>query len=115
VPPPVGILQTKAVIVVALPYGAPARTRCRLHIRKAEMGPHPDRRATLMGLGVAAGTAVLGVNPDRLSHEALAAELTNHLIPDVVLTRAVAIPLLPGGRIPVRDLSCALFDHLSTT
>ena len=30
-----------------------------------------------------------GSNPDRLSHEALAAELTNHLIPDVVLT--------PGG------------------
>jgi hypothetical protein len=27
-----------------------------------------------------------GVNPDKLSHEALAAELTNHLIPDVVLT-----------------------------
>jgi hypothetical protein len=27
-----------------------------------------------------------GSNPDKLSHEALAAELTNHLIPDVVLT-----------------------------
>ncbi len=27
-----------------------------------------------------------GSNPDRLSHEALAADLTNHLIPDVVLT-----------------------------
>jgi hypothetical protein len=27
-----------------------------------------------------------GANPDRLSHEALAAELTNHLIPGIVLT-----------------------------
>jgi hypothetical protein len=28
----------------------------------------------------------IGVNPDKLSHEALAAELTNHLIADAVLT-----------------------------
>lgn len=35
-----------------------------------------------------------GVNPDKLSHEALAAELTNHLIPDVVLTPGVVGALL---------------------
>jgi hypothetical protein len=29
------------------------------------------------------------VNPDRLSHEAMAAELSNHLIPDVVLTPGI--------------------------
>ena len=35
-----------------------------------------------------------GSNPDKLSHEALAAELTNHLIPDVVLTPGVVGTLL---------------------
>ena len=35
-----------------------------------------------------------GSNPDKLSHEALAAELTNHLIPDAVLTPAAAATLL---------------------
>ncbi len=30
-----------------------------------------------------------GVNPDKLSHEAMAAELTNHLIPGVVLTPGI--------------------------
>jgi intracellular sulfur oxidation DsrE/DsrF family protein len=30
-----------------------------------------------------------GVNPDGLSHEAMAAELTNHLIPGVVLTPGI--------------------------
>jgi hypothetical protein len=30
-----------------------------------------------------------GVNPDRLSHEAIAAELTNHLVADVVLTPGI--------------------------
>ena len=37
-----------------------------------------------------------GVNPDKLSFEALTAELTNHLIPDVVLTPGVVatLPLL---------------------
>jgi hypothetical protein len=35
-----------------------------------------------------------GVNPDKLSHESLAAELTNHLIPDVVLTPG-AVGTLP--------------------
>ena len=30
-----------------------------------------------------------GVNPDKLSHEALAAEMTNHLIPGVVLTPGI--------------------------
>jgi hypothetical protein len=31
-----------------------------------------------------------GINPDRLSHEAIAAELTNHLIEGVVLTAGMA-------------------------
>ena len=35
-----------------------------------------------------------GSNPDRLSHEALAAELTNHLVPDVVLTPGAVSTLL---------------------
>lgn len=35
-----------------------------------------------------------GVNPDKLSHEQMAAELTNHLIPDVVLTPGVVATLL---------------------
>jgi intracellular sulfur oxidation DsrE/DsrF family protein len=30
-----------------------------------------------------------GVNPDRLSHEAMAAELTNHLVDGVVLTPGI--------------------------
>jgi hypothetical protein len=35
-----------------------------------------------------------GANPDKLSHEALAAELTNHLVPDVVLTPGAVATLL---------------------
>ena len=35
-----------------------------------------------------------GVNPDKLSHEALAAELTNHLIPGAVLTPGAVATLL---------------------
>ena len=35
-----------------------------------------------------------GPNPDKLSHEALAAELTNHLIPDAVLTPGAVATLL---------------------
>lgn len=35
---------------------------------------------------ITAGRIQAGVNPDRLSHEALAAEFTNHLIADVVLS-----------------------------
>ena len=35
-----------------------------------------------------------GVNPDKLSHEEMAAELTNHLIPDVVLTPGAMAALL---------------------
>jgi hypothetical protein len=31
-----------------------------------------------------------GVNPDELAHDALAAELTNHLIAGVVLTPGIA-------------------------
>ncbi len=38
---------------------------------------------------VAEKLIVAEVNPDKLSHEALAAELTNHLIPGVVLTPGV--------------------------
>jgi hypothetical protein len=34
------------------------------------------------------------LNPDKLSHEALAAELTNHLIPDAVLTPGAVATLL---------------------
>ena len=34
-----------------------------------------------------------GRNPDRLSHEALAAELTNHLVDGIVLTPGVAATL----------------------
>ncbi len=43
---------------------------------------------------MAAGRIRAGVNPDRLSHEALAAELTNHLVEGVVLTPG-AIGTLP--------------------
>ena len=42
----------------------------------------------------AAGLIKADVNPDKLSHEALAAELTNHLIPGVVLTPG-AVGTLP--------------------
>ncbi len=35
-----------------------------------------------------------GINPERLSHEALAAELTNHLIPGVVMTPGVVGTIL---------------------
>jgi hypothetical protein len=42
-----------------------------------------------------AGTLIkAGVNPDKLSHEALVAELTNHLVPGVVLTPG-AVGTLP--------------------
>ncbi|GLR68001.1 hypothetical protein GCM10010909_26820 [Acidocella aquatica] len=44
-----------------------------------------------------------GVNPDNLSHEALAAELTNHLIPGVVLSPGVV------GTLP--ELQKAGFDY----
>jgi hypothetical protein len=38
-----------------------------------------------------AGTLIkLGLNPDRLSHDALAAELTNHLLTGVVLIPGAA-------------------------
>ena len=42
----------------------------------------------------AAGLMKAGVNPDKLSHEAMAAELTNHLVPGVVLTPG-AVGTLP--------------------
>jgi hypothetical protein len=43
---------------------------------------------------VAAGRIKAGINPDQLSHEAMTAELTNHLIPRVVLSPG-AIGTLP--------------------
>ena len=42
----------------------------------------------------AAGLIKADVNPDKLSHDALAAELTNHLLPDVILTPG-AVGTLP--------------------
>jgi intracellular sulfur oxidation DsrE/DsrF family protein len=46
-----------------------------------------------------------GVNPDELSHEALAAELTNHLIPGVVLT--------PGAVGTLPELQQAGFHYIT--
>ena len=46
-----------------------------------------------------------GVNPDNLSHEALAAELTNHLIPGVVLT--------PGAVGTLPELQQAGFHYIT--
>jgi hypothetical protein len=43
---------------------------------------------------ITAGRIKAGVNPDGLSHEAMAAEFTNHLLPDVVLSPG-AIGTLP--------------------
>ncbi len=45
-----------------------------------------------------------GVNPDKLTHEALAAELTNHLIPGVVLT--------PGAVGTLPELQAAGFHYI---
>lgn len=45
-----------------------------------------------------------GKNPDKLSHEALAAELTNHLIPGVVLT--------PGAVGTLPELQAAGFHYI---
>ena len=47
-----------------------------------------------------------GVNPDELSHDALAAELTNHLIAGVVLTPGI------GGTLA--ELQRAGFDYASS-
>lgn len=44
-----------------------------------------------------------GVNPDKLSHDQMAAELTNHLIPDVVLT--------PGAMATVLYFQMAGFQY----
>lgn len=44
-----------------------------------------------------------GVNPDKLSHEALAAELTNHLVADVVL--------IPGAAATMPELQQAGFHY----
>jgi hypothetical protein len=39
---------------------------------------------------IAGNLLAKGVNPDRLSHGAVAAELTNHLVDGIVLTPGVA-------------------------
>ena len=46
-----------------------------------------------------------GINPDRLSHESVAAELTNHLIPGVVLT--------PGAVGTLPELQRAGFHYIA--
>jgi hypothetical protein len=46
-----------------------------------------------------------GVNPDKLSHDALAAELTNHLIPGVILT--------PGAVGTLPELQQAGFHYIT--
>ena len=46
-----------------------------------------------------------GVNPDKLSHEQMAAELTNHIIPGVVLT--------PGIVATLPELSAAGFSYVN--
>jgi hypothetical protein len=46
-----------------------------------------------------------GINPDRLSQESLAAELTNHLIPGVVLN--------PGAVGTLLELQCAGFHYIA--
>lgn len=52
----------------------------------------------------AAGLIRNGINPDKLAHEALAAELTNHLIPGVVLT--------PGAVGTLPELQSAGFHYI---
>ena len=52
----------------------------------------------------AAGLLKKDINPDKLSHEALAAELTNHLIPGVVLT--------PGAVGTLPELQAAGFHYI---
>ena len=53
----------------------------------------------------AAALLKLGINPQELSHEALAAELTNHLIPGVVLT--------PGAVGTLPELQQAGFHYIT--
>jgi hypothetical protein len=66
----------------------------RLIIRSRVNAP---RRSVLgvsqRDLGHPAALIKTDVNPDRLSHEPLAAELTNHLIPGVMSIRALLAPL----------------------
>ncbi len=52
------------------------------------------------------GLVSTGVNPDKLSHEAMAAELTNHLIPGVVLT--------PGISATIPEMQRAGFDYIKS-
>ncbi len=52
----------------------------------------------------AAGLIKADINPDKLPHEALAAELTNHLVPGVVLT--------PGAVGTLPELQAAGFHYI---
>jgi len=52
----------------------------------------------------AAGLIKADINPDKLPHEALAAELTNHLVPGVVLT--------PGAVSTLPELQAAGFHYI---
>jgi hypothetical protein len=52
----------------------------------------------------AAALIKVGVNPDRLSHDALAAELTNHLLDGVILT--------PGATGTLPELQQAGFHYV---
>jgi len=75
---------------------------------------HPGVDAARRGLHVlpqrlweeAAGLIERGTNPDRLSHEAMAAELTDHLIPGVVLTPGAVgtLPEFAAGWLPLRQM-----------
>ncbi len=53
----------------------------------------------------AAALLKMNVNPDKLGHEALAAELTNHLLPGVVLT--------PGATGTLPELQAAGFHYIT--
>ncbi len=55
---------------------------------------------------IAAKLIRANLNPDKLSHEAVAAELTNKLIPGAVLTPGIVatIPRVAARRLPLRDL-----------
>ena len=52
---------------------------------------------------LAAKLAAAGTNPDKLSVDALAADLTNHLVPDVVL--------MPGAVATLPELQRAGFAY----
>ncbi|MCQ9154196.1 thiosulfate dehydrogenase [Acidomonas methanolica] len=83
---------------------------------KGALGPEGDTIPALQARGVvflachnaiweqSARLIKMGVNPDRLSHEAMAAELTNHLVDGVVLT--------PGIVATIPELQRAGFGYI---